>query len=88
MEINVPTYGRTFSFEWEDGFAIKCTLEDSAVLIEANKEGLISLARHLLELAQDHVPEYTHFHLDAFNSLEENSNELIIVRRNNDYFGF
>lgn len=82
MEISVPTYDRWFHFEWEDGYSLRCTVQNSEVVLEGNKEGLISLARHLLELAQDHVPEYTHFHLDQYNDLEEGSSELIIVRRN------
>lgn len=51
------------------------------VCIEANKEGLISLARHILELAQEDVPEFEHIHLDEYNSLEDNSAELTIVKR-------
>lgn len=82
MIINVPKYDKTgFKFEWDDGFVIKCSISNNAILIEANREGLISLARHLLELSQEHVPEYTHLHLDEFNSLEDNSNELIIVKK-------
>ena len=82
MNISVPNYDRSFIFEWEDGFSLRCTVQNSEVLLEGNKEGFISLARHLLELAQDHVPEYTHFHLDEYNSLEDGSTELIIVKRN------
>jgi hypothetical protein len=82
MNIHVPKYGENgFLFEWEANFSIKCTVNNSAVCIEANKAGLISLARHLLELAQDSVPEFTHFHLDDVNSLEDNSLELIVVKK-------
>ena len=83
MNINVPVYNeKGFSFVWEEGFSIKCSIHNTSVCIEANKEGLISLARHLLELAQENVPEFEHFHLDKYNSLEDNSTELIIVKRN------
>ena len=82
MNINVPLYTEEgFSFVWEEGFSIQCTTNEFGVCIEANKEGLISLARHILELAQENVPEYEHIHLDEFNSLEENSVELTIVKR-------
>lgn len=82
MKINVPIYTKDgFKFVWEDGFSIRCTVNDSGVCIEANKEGLISLARHMLELAQEDVPEYQHIHLDEYNSLEDNSAELTIVKR-------
>ena len=44
---------------------------------KGEKSGLISLARHLLTLAQDSVPKHSHIHLDEYNSLEEGSAELI-----------
>lgn len=82
MNIQVPTYSENkFSFVWEKGFAIKCSISNSVVCIEANKEGLISLARHMLELAQENVPQFEHIHLDEYNSLEDNSLELIIVKK-------
>lgn len=82
MNINVPMYTKEgFVFAWEEGFSIRCTTNDFGVCIEANKEGLISLARHILELAQEDVPEFEHIHLDEHNSLEDNSVELTIVKR-------
>lgn len=30
------------------------------------------------------VPEFTHIHLDAYNSLEDESAELIILRKTED----
>ena len=82
MNIFVPEYdGEKFLFVWEDNFSIKCSIDNKSIVIEADKGGLISLARHLLELSQDTVPEYTHIHLDEYNSLEDNSSELIVVKR-------
>ncbi|MBC8533590.1 Imm32 family immunity protein [Yeguia hominis] len=82
MNLYVPMYSeKGFSFVWEEGFAIKCSTDGSIVQIEANKEGLISLARHMLELSQENVPEFEHIHLDEYNSLENNSVELIIVKK-------
>lgn len=81
MHINVPQYSENgLSFVWEDGFSVKCSIDDNCATIEANRQGLISLARHLLALAQEEVPQFTHLHLDEFNSLEDNSSELILVR--------
>lgn len=83
MDIFVPTYdGKKLSFVWEEKFSIKCSVENNIVTIEADKGGLISLARHLLELAQENVPEFEHIHLDEYNSLDDNSAELIVVKRN------
>ena len=63
-------------FTWEDGFTIRVTREKDAVLISANKAGLRSLANHFLALAEETPPG--HFHLDEYNSLEDNSTELIV----------
>ena len=57
-----------------------CTSFDNEILISANKAGLVSLANHLLALAQDDVKIGTHIHFDDLNSLEENSVGLIIEK--------
>lgn len=82
MNIFVPEYTDYLTLEFEEDYSIRCTIDDwNNVVIQANKAGLISLARHLLTLAQDNVPEYTHFHLDDYGGLEKGSAEMIIVRK-------
>ena len=61
---------------WTDGFEIKVRIENGAAVISANREGLLSLAEHLKSLAEE--PAGSHIHLDAYNSLEEGSLELIL----------
>ena len=61
---------------WTDGFEIKVRIENGAAVISANREGLLSLADHLKSLAEE--PSGSHIHLDAYNSLEEGSSELIL----------
>ena len=61
---------------WADGFKINVRIENGAAVISANKEGLLSLANHLKSLAEE--PPGTHIHLDAYNSLEDDSSELIL----------
>lgn len=63
-------------FTWEDGFEIATRVEDGAVVISANRAGLVSLSNHLLALAQEEP--HGHFHLDEYNSLEDGSCELIV----------
>jgi len=60
---------------WVDGFEITVRTETGAAVISANREGLLSLANHLKSLAEE--PSGSHMHLDAYNSLEEGSLELI-----------
>jgi hypothetical protein len=64
---------------WEDGFAIRVKAEAGCVLVSANREGLRSLAGILLSLAEEPRPG-THIHLDAYNSLEDGSDELILEK--------
>lgn len=65
-------------FNWVDGFTISVREEDGTAVISANKEGLLSLANHLINLASQETG--SHFHLDQYNSLEEGSLELIIEK--------
>lgn len=65
-------------FKWEDGFVISTSADDGKIIISANKEGLVSLANHLMELSKE-TPG-SHIHLDEYNSLEDGSCELIIVK--------
>ena len=83
IKINIPEYDDAIELIWDDNFKIKTSIPYDTITIEANREGLLSLARHLLLLAQEEVPNGSHFHLDDFNSLENNSVELIIAKNNN-----
>ena len=51
--INIPVYDPESGskLEWEDDFIIKVKKEDESVIISANENGLKSLAKHFLTLA-------------------------------------
>ena len=66
------------TIEWIDGFVIKSVAEKGEIVISANREGLLSLAKQLTALANG-VPG-DHIHYDEYNSLEEGSVEMIIER--------
>lgn len=82
ITIEIPSYKKSegFKFNWKDGFEISFTCKNSQGILRANKEGLVSLANHLLNMAQDEIPNDYHIHLDDYGSLEEGSNELIIEK--------
>lgn len=80
IKISIPEYDNGLEFVWEENFKIKTSAPFGTLTIEANREGLISLARHILHLAQDDVPSGCHIHLDEYNALEEGSLELIISK--------
>lgn len=79
-ESEIPAYDDSITLAWDDGFEIAVIGDESGVCIRANPAGLISLARHLLTLAQEGVPAGSHIHLDEYNSLEDGSAELVIAR--------
>ncbi|MCU0494065.1 MAG: hypothetical protein MUD01_20945 [Chloroflexaceae bacterium] len=82
LELYIPDYSpeQGLTFDWEEDFSIEVQHAEGTVLIRANRSGLISLARHMLLLAQPEVPVGRHFHLDESNSLEDGSVELIIEK--------
>ena len=64
--------------EWTNGFEIHVSIDNGTAVISANKEGLLSLAGQLTALAEE--PPGSHIHYDEYNSLEEDSAEMIIER--------
>ena len=64
--------------EWMNGFEIAASAENGRILISANREGLLSLAKHLTTLAESEPGH--HIHYDEYNSLAEGSAEIIIER--------
>lgn len=82
VKIEIPKYSADtgITYLWTDGFELNVIVDNNVILIKANKGGLISMANHLLNLAQDDVPKNHHMHFDELNSLEEGSSELIIEK--------
>lgn len=64
--------------EWENGFEIETAVENGGIIISANREGLLSLAKQLTALAEAEPGD--HIHYDENNSLAEGSMEMIIER--------
>lgn len=62
---------------WDDGAYLRAEVESSpepTVVISGNPAGLVSLARHLLCLAQSSVPDGSHLNFDTYcGALTEDS---------------
>jgi hypothetical protein len=71
---------RGLRLEWSLGFEIEVQAHQGEVVIKANKAGLVSLAQHMLTLAEDPMPNGTHIHLDPARELEDASLDLVIER--------
>lgn len=83
VKIKIPEFSLSegMSYHWENDFEIESKIEDGVIKIIANKAGLISLANHFLNLAQDEIPFGHHLHFDQYNSLEDSSVEIIIEKK-------
>ena len=64
------------TIDWVDGHEIRVSADTGEAVISANREGLLSLARQLVALAEE--PAGSHIHYDENNSLEKGSAELIV----------
>jgi hypothetical protein len=84
ITLDLPDYSPETGIrtQWERGFSIATSGTAGCFTLKANKAGLVSLATHLLTLAQGNVPAGCHIHYDEFNSLEDNSIELVIQKTN------
>ncbi|OBQ46405.1 Imm32 family immunity protein [Halodesulfovibrio spirochaetisodalis] len=82
---------KTLQIPKETGYSVRTNwIEEHKILIEicgdnsvrilANKEGLETLAVHLLTLAQDGIGKGMHVHYDVYGGLEEGSCDVIIER--------
>ena len=69
---------RDMELHWEQDSRIVVRTEGGAVVVSANREGLLSLAHHLAALAEE-TPG-SHIHYDGMNALEDGSTELIVER--------
>ena len=66
------------NLHWQEGYMIRFRITGNSAVLSANREGLLSLANHLINLSN--APAGNHIHLDQYNSLEDGSDELIIER--------
>jgi hypothetical protein len=83
IQIEVPEYSPEtgIRFLWEPGSNILVTIHGDVVELKANKEGLLSFARHLMTLAQESVPVDSHVHFDSSNAFEEGSCQVMVEKR-------
>lgn len=82
VNIEIPDYlsANGFQYDWCKNFQISTYIENGTFVLRANKEGLVSLAKQLLQLSQDEVPRGFHLHYDVFNCLEDYSSDFIIEK--------
>jgi hypothetical protein len=70
---------------WTGNFSIKTEFdkdkkEGNSFYIIANKDGLLSLANILTDMANDEIYSGWHLHLDEWSGLEKGSVELTLMK--------
>lgn len=83
VALKIPVYDRFegVRVRWIDGHEITVALDGNEITIEANPEGLVTLAIQLLTLAQDGMPSKNHIHLGAGSGLDSQSLDLTLQRK-------
>ncbi len=71
---------KPFHYIWFRNFKISTSYNNNMFVIKANKEGLESLGRQLIQLSQDEIPVGFHLHYDEYNCLEDDSISLVIEK--------
>ena len=67
--------------DWYGEFRIESNIQsDGAIVIRANKDGLITLAKQMLAMAEDSFLAGVHIHYDESSSLEDGSTEIILEK--------
>ena len=81
-QISIPAHSETgLRFTWGANCRLRVLLLGTEeVVIEGNAEGLETLARHLLTLAQPDVPSGMHLHLEDSFGLMTGSLNLVLER--------
>jgi hypothetical protein len=67
---------------WDDGAVVKAEVSDvpeRIVIISGNREGLQSLARHLLTLAQSNMPDGCHLDFDTYSGWLDDGSAAIRI---------
>ena len=81
VDITKHIDGDGITLDVEDGYKIITETDGESATIIANREGLITLAKLMLHMAQPSVKQGNHFDLDTWNVLDEGSVELTVMRR-------
>ena len=82
IEFTFPDYRpeRDAPLKWDEGSEVMARIEGDTIVLKANPAGLQSLARHLLTLSQQEVPDGARLTLTSFNGLTNNSCDVVLER--------
>ena len=82
ITVEIPDYdGNGLDVIWEPGAKYAIRVEANSVVLSANQNGLLSLAKQLLYLAHNDLPAGSHVHFDSFfTGRDAGGTELVIEK--------
>ena len=79
--LDIPDYdGDSLDVVWENGSKYAINIDDNNVVISANKGALVSMAKQMLYMAYNDIPEGSHVHYDSFFTKINEEFELVIEK--------
>lgn len=82
VTLDIPNYdGNGIDVVWETGSKYEISIADNNVVISANKNALVSIAKQMLYMAYNNLPNGSHIHYDSFfTKMNEEEYELVIEK--------
>ena len=81
ITLDIPDYdGDSVDVVWENGSKYAINIVDNNVVISANKGALVSMAKQMLYMAYNDIPEGSHVHYDSFFTKINEEYELVIEK--------
>ena len=82
VTLDIPNYdGNGIDVVWETGSKYAISIADNNVVISANKNALVSIAKQMLYMAYNNLPNGSHIHYDSFfTKMNEEEYELVIEK--------
>ena len=82
ITVDIPDYdGRSLDVVWESDSEYTISIHGDDVIILANRNGLISLAKQMLYLAYNNLPEGSHIHYDSFFTKMYNKEYELVIQK-------
>ena len=79
ITLDIPEYDElALDVIWSNNAEYNLAIFDDEIVLKANKEGLLSLAKQMLYFAYNNVPDDSHVHYSSFFTGREQKNELTI----------
>lgn len=81
ITLDIPDYdGNGIDVVWETGSKYAINIDDNSVVISANKNALVSIAKQMLYMAYNTLPKGSHVHYDSFFTKMNEEYELVIEK--------